>query len=209
MPSASNTAYAAAKREPPYSDRTLVIDAGHGGADGGAVSAGGARESEINLDIALRLYMLAGFLGERAVLTRSSEDIAYSDEAVTVREKKRDDMKQRLAIIHSTENAVLVSIHQNKFDTPGPSGAQVIYAPDDESGALGETVQNALTEYLWRGNRQGAVRDNGAIYLLNNAACPAILIECGFLSNPAEEALLLTGRYRARVAAAIAGALRR
>jgi N-acetylmuramoyl-L-alanine amidase len=208
MAHAPDASAAAAKRGAPYSERTLVIDAGHGGADGGAVSTGGALESEINLDIALRLYMLAGFLGERAVLTRSGEDIAYSEDALTVREKKRDDMKKRLAVIHSTENAVLVSIHQNKFDTPGPSGAQVIYAPDDESRALGETVQNALMEFLGQGNRQGAVRDNGAIYLLNNAACPAILIECGFLSNPAEEALLLTGRYRARVAAAIAGALR-
>jgi N-acetylmuramoyl-L-alanine amidase len=196
-------------RREPDAQRTLVIDAGHGGADGGAVSESGLRESEINLDIALRLYHLAGFLGERAVLTRASEDIEYSGDAVTVREKKRDDMRSRLRVIHAAKNAVLISVHQNKYDSPRPSGAQVIYAPDDDSRLLGETVQGALMEALGRGNRQGAARDDGGIYLLNNADCPAILVECGFLSNPAEEALLRTESHRVKLAMAIAGGVRR
>lgn len=196
-------------RRPPPAPRTLVIDAGHGGADGGAVSEGGLRESEVNLDIALKLYRLAGFLGERAVLTRDGENIEYSDDAVTVREKKRDDMRSRLRVIRAAENAVLISVHQNKYGSPQPSGAQVIYAPDDDSRLLGESVQDALMDALGRGNRRGAVRDGGDIYLLNNAGCPAILVECGFLSNPAEEALLRTDAYRTKLAAAIAGGLRR
>jgi N-acetylmuramoyl-L-alanine amidase len=189
--------------------RTLVIDAGHGGADGGAVSESGLRESEVNLDVALRLYYLVAFLGERAVLTRDGEDIRYSPDAVTIRDKKRDDMKSRLRVLHAAENPVLVSVHQNKYDSPRPSGAQVIYAPDDASRLLGETMQNALTDALGRGNRQGAARDDGGIYLLNNAGCPAILIECGFLSNPEEEALLHTEGYRIKLAAAISAGLRR
>jgi N-acetylmuramoyl-L-alanine amidase len=190
-------------------DVAIVIDAGHGGADGGAVSARGTRESEINLDIALRIYALAAFLGQRAVLTRDSEEIDYPPEAVTLREKKREDMRERLAVIRGAGRAVLVSIHQNMYDTSSPSGAQVIYAPTGEdSKYLGETVQEALFRAIGRGNRIGAVRDDGRIYLLNNAGCPAILVECGFLSNPGDEDLLNTGGYRLKVASAVCASAR-
>jgi N-acetylmuramoyl-L-alanine amidase len=187
---------------------TLVIDPGHGGADGGAVSDGGYTESAINLDIALRLRAIAGFLGMRTAMTRESEHIEYTDNATTARKMKLEDMKNRLAVIRGASDPVFVSIHQNKFGSPSPSGAQVIFAAGEESRAMGETVQNALFGVLGRGNRRAAVLDSGDLYLLNNAGCPAVLIECGFLSNPREEALLGTGSYRLKVAVAIAAGLR-
>ena len=182
----------------------LVIDAGHGGADGGAQSESGTRESEINLDIALRLDSLMGFFGECAVMTRDSEMLSYSKAADTIRAKKVEDQKNRLHLINSAENAVLISIHQNKYTTPGPFGAQVFFARTQGSAALAESMQSLLTDTLNRQSRRAAVKIPDGIYLMDNIACPGILIECGFLSNPNEEALLKTDEYRLKVAAVIA-----
>jgi N-acetylmuramoyl-L-alanine amidase len=186
----------------------LVIDAGHGGEDGGAVSYTGAVESEINLAIARKLYLLTGFFGVSAVMTRDSEHIEYSDSAATTREKKREDMRNRIAVTRATPGAVLLSIHQNKFDDARPSGAQVIYAPDGDSEALAVVLQEFLLRYTPKGNRNGAVRDTGQIYLLNNAGCPAVLVECGFLSNPADELRLRSDGYRTLLAAVLLSGFR-
>ena len=183
---------------------TLIIDAGHGGLDGGAVSDSGVRESEINLDIAKKLDLLMGFLGARTVMTRDSEDIIYSESSNSIRKKKIEDMKCRVNLVNAMENAVLISIHQDKYPSGGPSGAQTLYARTDGSKALAENMQRVLISALNPGNCRTAAPIPGSIYLMNNVTCPALLIECGFLSNQEEEALLATPEYRLKIAATIA-----
>jgi N-acetylmuramoyl-L-alanine amidase len=188
---------------------TLVIDAGHGGEDGGAVSPGGVVESEINLDIALRLDALMALFGHKPVMTRVSETLVYPESAVTTRARKAADQKSRLTRIRATPNALLVSIHQNKYTTPKPFGAQVLYAPTPHSEEIAKDMQSLLVSALNPRNYRTAEKISDSIYIMNNVTCPAILIECGFLSNPAEEALLRSERYRLKVASVIAAGVLR
>jgi N-acetylmuramoyl-L-alanine amidase len=181
---------------------TLIIDAGHGGEDGGAVSPNGLVESGVNLDIALRLERLIALFGAPCVMTRDSEEIAYTAE--TTRARKVEDQKRRLKLIRDTENAVFLSIHQNKYTSGNPFGAQVLYAPTRGSEELGKDVQNLLTATLEDGNRRAAARIQSEIYLMNNIDCPAVLVECAFLSNAREEALLQTESYRLKLAVILA-----
>ncbi len=180
----------------------IVIDPGHGGEDGGAVSADGLKESDVNLEIALRLDYLLGLCGIPSVLTRTGDSIAYPDSAVTTRQRKRADQEYRAALIRGTEKAVLLSIHQNMFTAPGPRGAQVLYGSIPGSDAFAEAVQRQLAVLCGDRRRPASVSED--IFLMRQAACPAILVECGFLSNPEELALLKTDRYRTQLALALA-----
>ena len=183
---------------------TLIIDPGHGGMDGGAVSIHGVRESEINLDVAQRLELIMGFFGVHTVTTRDSEELDYSKDATTIRAKKNEDIRNRINLINSTENAVLISIHQNKYHEPGPSGAQVLYARTAGSREFADGMQAALTSALNpRRARKATVVPKG-VYIMNNITPLAILIECGFLSNPDESSLLTSSEYRLKIAMAIA-----
>ncbi len=178
----------------------LIIDPGHGGYDGGAVSDRGTVESVINLEIALRLEQLCGFLGFETVMTRNSEEIEYPPQADTIKTKKTADQKARLALINDTENAVLISIHQNCYPDERPFGAQVLYAPTDGSKEFGEYMQNMMLQHLIPNNRRTASLISENIYLMNNISCPAVLIECGFISNYSEEKLLNTHEYQLKIA---------
>lgn len=128
--------------------RTVIVDAGHGGADGGAVSPSGLLESSVNLDIARRLELILAFFGTDVVMTRTEQTLIYSEKATTIRAKKVEDQKRRLTLINSTPNAVLISIHQNNFPDGGPFGAQVLYAPTDGSKAFAECMQQLLITAL-------------------------------------------------------------
>ena len=183
---------------------TLIIDAGHGGMDSGAVSDSGTRESDINLDIAQRLDMLMGFLGVNTVMTRDSDDLAYSERANTIRQKKVEDTRRRVDLINSTENAVLISIHQNKYPSGDPFGAQVLYARTPGSQELAKSMQALLISSLNPRSYRVAAPIPGSVYMMNNIKPTALLIECGFLSNSEEEALLKTPEYRLKIAATIA-----
>lgn len=183
---------------------TLIIDAGHGGADGGAVSLTGIKESEINLDIAQKLELIMVFFGERPVLTRNSENLNYSDKAETIREKKAEDQNGRIQLINSVENAILISIHQNTFPSGEPSGAQVLYSPTAGSKEFAVYMQQLLINTLNTKNRRTATEIPDNILLMTHIKCPGILIECGFLSNAAEEQLLRTDTYKLKIAAVIA-----
>ena len=176
---------------------TVVIDAGHGGADGDTA------ESMINLDIALRVEALMAFCSVKTVMTREKEEIAYSEAARTIRDKKTEDQKNRVRLIENTKNSVLISIHQNKYPQSGPFGAQVLFSQNPPGAELAEIMQKTLVEALNRDNYRAASPVPGNVYLMNKVTCPAILIECGFLSNPNEEALLNTAAYRLKIAAAI------
>lgn len=183
---------------------TLIIDAGHGGEDGGAVSPSGVKESEINLEIAMKLDQIMGFYGIQTVMTRTSEVLDYSAKSDTIREKKSEDQKSRLKLIMQTDRAILISIHQNKYPDTSPFGAQALYAPTNGSKEFAEYMQKALVAALNPKNRRSAAKVPANILLMNHIKCPAILIECGFLSNREEEKLLKSDAYRLKVAAVIA-----
>lgn len=184
---------------------TLVIDAGHGGLDGGASTADGTPESEINLQIALRTEQLAKLFGISTVMTRTSEDLAYPDENATIHAKKVWDQKSRVELINATENAVLVSVHQNKYPDARPSGTEVLYAKTEGSKELAELTHENLIAQLCPENRRVAAPISDSIYLMKNVDCTAILVECGFLSNPAEAAKLKSADYQISLAAVLVG----
>ena len=184
---------------------TLVIDPGHGGADGGAVSISGARESEINLAVALRAEQIASFFGAAVVMTRTSEEIQYPDDAVTIREKKVFDQKRRVDIVRTAYDPVLLSIHQNTYQTQQPSGAVALYSSAPGSRELAEYLQSLLVSGLDPQNTRAAALISDKIYLMKNVECPAVLVECGFLSNSREEALLMTDGYRLKLAVVLVG----
>ena len=184
---------------------TLVIDAGHGGLDGGASAADGTLESALNLQIALRVEQLAKLFGVSTVMTRSSEALDYPDESATIHAKKVWDQKTRVALINSTENALLLSIHQNTYPDARPNGTEVLYAKTDGSKELAELTHANLINCLNPENRRVAAPISDAIYLMKSVDCTAILVECGFLSNPAETEKLKSGTYQTQLAAVLVG----
>ena len=186
--------------------RTLVLDAGHGGEDGGAVSPSGAVESGLNLAIVGRLDQLLGLYGEAPVLLRSEDVSLHDGSATTLREKKVSDLHNRADRVAATENAVLLSVHQNTYPDSRYHGAQVFYAAGAESQALAEGTQEILRAALDPENSRQAKPIPDSVYLLNHVSCPAILVECGFLSNPEEEARLRSDGYQRKLAAALTAA---
>lgn len=179
--------------------RIIVIDAGHGGEDGGAVSVTGQKESELNLQIALRLNDLLHFLGVKTKMIRT-EDISVYTEGQTIAQKKVSDIRQRVRLVEETPGALLVSIHQNHFSEAKYRGAQVFYAKG--SDGLAEKLQSAIAAYVDPDNHRQCkpIQD---VYLFEYISCEAVLVECGFLSNPAEELLLKDHNYQKKLAAAI------
>lgn len=181
----------------------LIIDPGHGGEDGGAVSPDGMLESDLNLDISLRLRCLAGLFGIKTVMTRERADIDYPDSAGTTSARKVADQRARVQLINSVPDGTLISIHQNKFPDSRPSGTQVFYAVTDGSQTLAETAHNDLSRALCPENRRVAAPISKDIYLMKNVNCTAVLVECGFLSNPEESAKLATEEYRLKIASVL------
>lgn len=183
-------------------DQTLVLDPGHGGEDGGAVSASGEAESQINLAIALETDALLGFFGARTVLTRS-EDVSIHDAgARTLREKKVSDLHNRAALVESTENATLLSIHQNASPDGRLHGAQVFFAGQGQP--LAQALQDGIRAHLDPENRRAVQPAAGSIYLMNHVSCRAVLVECGFLTNPREALLLRNPVYQRKLALILA-----
>lgn len=190
-----------------FSQRQLILDAGHGGEDGGAVSLTGVAESTINLAIVQRLDALLGFCGVAPVLLRSEDISLHDPSAATLREKKVSDLHNRVAAIQGTEGALLVSIHQNSFPNPAYHGSQVFFREEGESKALADLVQESLRQGLDPGNKRSAAKIPNTVYLMDHITCPAILVECGFLTNPGEEAKLRDGGYQTQIALCVASAV--
>lgn len=186
---------------------TIIIDPGHGGTDGGATGVTGVQESDLNLSISLKLRQVLALCGINAVMTRDSEAVMSSPDADTIAAKKITDTKNRVALINGIENALLVSIHQNMFTESRYSGAQVFYTPTEESRELAESMQSILKSALDPDNNRMAKKVSSDVYLMNNIECTGVLVECGFLSNYEEEALLRDEGYQTKVATAIAAAL--
>lgn len=185
-------------------DAVVILDAGHGGEDGGAVSADGTPESGINLQITRQLADLMIFMGYDVELTREGEDAVYSPEATTLREKKVSDLKNRVALINGQENAFVISIHQNSLPGhPRVHGAKVFYNGVVPAQQAGMIVQAAMNQAV-NGEDRPVTPIDGSIYLMKESQHPAILVECGFMSNPEESKRLQDPTYQRRLAVAIA-----
>lgn len=195
---------AAASAQTGHGRPVLILDPGHGGLDGGAVSVTGTRESSINWQITARLYDLARFMGMETVRTRDREEIEYPPELKTVSAKKKWDTRERVGTANGTGNGILISIHQNCFPGAGPRGIQVLYRDEEQSAALAEALQRQLAAVAPGSEKRHAVRAGKEIYLMNHAAVPAVLVECGFLSNSAEAVLLETSGHQKKIAVIIA-----
>ena len=187
--------------------RTLVIDAGHGGEDGGAVSVTGVAESQINLSIACKLEDILALYGVRAEMLRREDVSLHSSDADTLRKKKVSDLHNRVSRIGEIPSPLLVSIHQNSYPDRRYRGAQVFYGRVAGSEELANHVQLSLNENLGAYHTRAAKQIPDSIYLMKHVTCPAVLIECGFLTHPEEEGLLRSSSYQQKIAACIAGAL--
>ena len=186
--------------EPYAAPPVLIIDAGHGGADGGAVAPDGVLESELNLDIALRLEAVSGFCGVKTVMTRSTQDIDYPAEAQTIAQMKKADQNKRLELINSLPYALLLSIHQNNYPAASPHGIQVFYNGEADSRMFAGILQENLTSSLCPDNRRVAEAADDGIYLMRRSIHGAALVECGFLSNSGDLEKLESEAYRTKLA---------
>lgn len=180
---------------------TVVIDAGHGGEDGGAVSVSGVTESEINLSIAKRTEQLLAFCGIKVCMTRNDEQAIHT-EGNTIRERKISDLKQRVRIANSFEPAILISIHQNHYPDSQYSGAQVFYAGTNGSKEFAQNMQTVFWNAL-NGAEHREIKRAESAYLMKNIRCTGILVECGFLSNEQEDYLLRSDVYQKKISCAI------
>ncbi|MBR3816929.1 MAG: N-acetylmuramoyl-L-alanine amidase [Clostridia bacterium] len=188
--------------------RTVIIDAGHGGGDGGTQSSDGTLEKDINLQISLKLEKILKLMGFETVMIRTEDKLICSDECDTVRERKVSDLNNRLEIVRSFPGAVFVSIHQNYFTESKYSGAQVFYSPNNEnSKALAESLQQSIVSRIQNDNNRKIKKSGDDIYLLKKIEGPAVMVECGFMSNPSESLKLKDEAYQKELALSIAAGL--
>lgn len=181
----------------------LLIDPGHGGPDGGASAQDGTKEKDINLAVSLDLYDILRVCGFPVVMTREADISIHAPDAVTIREKKVSDMHNRLALYEKAD--AVLSIHQNHFSSTKYSGAQSFYSPNHpDSQVFAAAVQAAIVHMVQPDNTREIKKASDDIYLLHHTQRPAVLIECGFLSNPAERQELKTPQYRQKLAFAVA-----
>ena len=194
-------AFSAAEKPP----ETVVIDPGHGGEDGGAVSPGGVQESHINLAVSKRLRDLLCFAGIPTVMTRE-EDVTICDEGLgTIRARKASDIRNRVAIVNGTENAVLLSIHQNSLPSSTVThGAQVFWNQQEGAKELAEAIQTSLNGAINVGNEKHTKQIPPTVYLMKHVTVPAVLVECGFLTNQEETRRLQDETHQRTLAISIA-----
>ena len=200
--SGSKAVTALSESSPVTRKHCIVIDPGHGGEDGGAVSRSGLPESSFNLEISLRLNDLMNLLGYDTKMTRTA-DISTYTEGKTLSQKKVSDLKERVRIVNNTEGALLLSIHQNFYPDSQYSGAQVFYAKTEDSQQIARKLQAAFSTLLNK-NINRSEKQSSGIYLMEHIRCPGVLIECGFLSNTAEETRLRDPEYQKKICSVIA-----
>lgn len=187
-----------------FTNSTIIIDAGHGGIDGGAVGVNGEIEKDINLSIALMLNDMLKIHGFNVVMTRV-DDVSLNDEGITkTAEIKTSDIKNRMKIIEEYPNSPVILIHQNHFSEEKYSGAQMFYGHlNEDSHNLALNLQGAIRSYLQPNNTREIKESTSSVYLLHNATNPIVLAECGFLSNYNEASLLASDEYQSKMAFAL------
>lgn len=187
------------------SDKTVIIDPGHGGFDGGTSAADGTIEKDLNLQIALKLNEILNSMGIKTVMTRTDDTATNDDSAQTIRQKKVSDIKNRLKIIEETPDAIFVSIHQNHFEQSKYSGAQVFYSKNNpHSLTLAENIRFRFVTVLQPDNTREIKQSGSEIYLLHHSAAPSVMVECGFLSNSEETKKLKDESYQRNLAFTVA-----
>lgn len=181
--------------------RTVILDAGHGGEDGGAVAPDGTAEKKINLEITKDIGVFFDLFGINYIPVRTT-DISVCDEGLdTIRKRKYSDIMNRAALVDSAPDSVLLSIHQNYFPVEKYSGTQVFFSKNTtDSEKLANMLQASVTETLQPNNKRTIKAGGSEIYLLDKAKTTSVLVECGFLSNPQELALLKDKNYQAKIA---------
>lgn len=190
----SNARTTAVQTQPVCRHHTFIIDAGHGGIDGGATSCTGVLESTLNLQIAVRLNDLMQLIGYDTVMIRTTDTSVYT-EGNTIAAQKLSDLKERVRVVNETENGILISIHQNTFPDSRYGGAQVFYGSRQGSEELAKTLQDNFKNTVNPGSKRISKKASG-VYLMEHIGKPGVLIECGFLSNPEEEAKLRSVEYQ-------------
>ena len=185
---------------------TVIIDAGHGGFDGGAVAPDGTLEKDLNLSVALKLDSVLKIMGYDTVLVRDT-DVSTADDKGTERSQKVSDIKARLRLTEKYKDALFVSIHMNKYTSPQPHGAQVFYSQVDGSKELAEGIQRSITAGVQTDNKRVVKKTTKDIYLLYHAVIPSVIAECGFISNPDDLLKLKSDEYQLKMAAAIAAGI--
>ncbi len=184
--------------------KTVIIDAGHGGFDGGAVAEDGTNEKNINLNIALTVGDMLSLSGVNVIYTRTEDTGTEDDSSEDIRNRKRSDLNNRLKIMEQNPDAVFVSVHLNKFTTAKVSGAQVFYSDNfEDSKVIGNLIQTSIKERLQNDNDRVIKKATADTFLLHKAVVPAVIVECGFLSNQRELELLKSEEYQAKMAFAI------
>lgn len=183
---------------------TVIVDAGHGGEDGGAIGKSGSLEKDINLQFALKVNDYLSFFGINTYMVRT-EDRSVGDITLpTIRERKVSDIRARAALMDLFENSIYLSIHQNEFTQSYVHGTQVFYAPNsEESKNLATVIQKTVCSLTQPDNTKVPKESGTNIYVLYNATKPACLCECGFVSNPEEEKLLLSEDYQRKFSLAL------
>ena len=175
-------------------NRTVIIDAGHGGEDPGAIGSNGTLEKDINLNIALKLQQFIEQNGGVVFMTRVDD--------AKMEGSKRNDMQLRKKLRDNEDGDIFISIHLNSFPGPGCNGAQTFYANDEQSKVLAEKIQKNMVELLDENNTRIAKKLTD-VYLLKNVNIPSVIVECGFLSNSKEEKMLKDETYQSKVAMSI------
>lgn len=178
----------------------IVLDAGHGGVDGGCVGVNtGIKEKDLNLSVVLKLESYLKSANYNVILTRKNDEGLYGNEK---NNRKKADMLKRKQIIEEADPIIVVSVHMNKYPGQSRRGAQTFYKKGDgESQKLASYVQNRFN--LMETSKRDYSALTGDYYITNVSPCPSIIAECGFLSNPDDEALLITEEYRDKIAYAL------
>lgn len=192
----------------PITQKTVIVDAGHGGDDGGAIGIDGTVEKDINLDIALKLEKILKFYGFNVIMTRTQDVMTCDNGLDSLRKRKISDIHNRFELMRKNPDAIFISVHQNKFEDSSQHGTQVFYSGNDErSKELAEAIQTSVTLTLQRKNDRVVKKSGSGIYLLYHAKIPAVLVECGFISNSDEVKKLKDESYRMKLAILIADGL--
>ncbi len=188
----------------PYNRHLIIIDAGHGGEDSGTVSAKGVNEKLINLEISNKLEMLFELCGYRTVMTRTDDRLIYSGSPTTIKEKKVSDLHNRLKIAENNPDGVFLSVHQNYFTESKYWGTQVFYSPNNsDSKFIAENIQNSAINNMQKENTRKTKQSGKEIFLLYNIKSPAVMVECGFMSNPSEALNLEDCNYQIKMSLSI------
>lgn len=175
----------------------IIIDAGHGGEDGGAVANDNTVEKDINLSISLKTNEILSLFGFKTHMVRETDKLIYDDAATTIRQKKNSDLHNRHKIMNEYDNCLYLSIHQNKFEDSRIWGAQTFYSPNDEkSPVLAEFIQSAIKSLIQPDNTRVIKKTGTSVFVIYNATKPAVMVECGFVSNPQELNKLKDDKYQ-------------